>query len=96
MTSTTNLTLRAAHEVDSLVLDRLAQLDSQRPLTGDVLLAEADGRPVAALAVADGRATADPFTETAAAVALLQARAAQLRSPKAFAGARRAFHAQAA
>jgi hypothetical protein len=78
MTST-NLTLRPAREVDRWALDRLAQLDSQRPLSGDVLLAEADGRPVAAVSVADGRATADPFSETAATVTLLRTRADQLR-----------------
>lgn len=95
MTST-NLTLRSASEVDGWALDHLAQLDSQRPLTGDVLLAEADGRPVAAVAVSDGRATADPFTESATAVALLQARAAQLRAPAAFRTARPSLLARAA
>jgi hypothetical protein len=87
--TTTHLTLRPAREADGWALDRLAQLDSQRPLTGDVLLAEADGAPVAAVAVADGRATADPFTETATTVALLRTRAAQLHRPAAFAAARR-------
>jgi hypothetical protein len=78
MTST-NLTLRPAREVDSGALRRLAQLDSQRPLTGDVLLAEADGRPVAALSISEQRVTADPFTDTSNVIPLLRARANQVQ-----------------
>jgi hypothetical protein len=86
-----DLTIRPARELDAWALDRLAQLDSQRPLAGDVLLAEADGRPVAAVSLADGRATADPFRHTAATVALLRTRAAQVgeRAAPAAAGRRR-------
>ncbi|MEA2170662.1 MAG: hypothetical protein QOF76_3962 [Solirubrobacteraceae bacterium] len=80
MTSTDTLTIRPARAVDDWAVERLAALDSQRPLSGDVLLAEADGRPVAAIAVADGRVTADPFVLTATTVALLHARAGQLRA----------------
>ena len=78
MTSS-HLVIRTARDLDAWALERLAALDSQRPLTGDVLLAEADGKPVAAVALADDRATADPFVPTTAAVALLRTRAAQLR-----------------
>ncbi len=74
----TELTIRRARPADAAVLDRLAQLDSQRPLTGEVLLAESGGAPVAAVAVADRRATADPFLPSAPAVELLRARAEQL------------------
>jgi hypothetical protein len=74
-----HITIRPARDRDEWAVTRLAALDSQRPLTGDVLLAEADGRPVAAVAVADGRVTADPFVESATTVALLRTRAAQLR-----------------
>ncbi|HEY6776699.1 MAG TPA: hypothetical protein VI122_09335 [Thermoleophilaceae bacterium] len=42
-------------------VEQLAQLDSVKPLTGLVLVAEAEGRPVAAISVDDGRAAADPF-----------------------------------
>ena len=42
------------------------------PLTGEVLLAVADGRPVAAMSVDDGRVAADPFERTGEAVALLR------------------------
>jgi hypothetical protein len=76
-----SLTIRPARPVtDDWAVAALAGLDSARPLSGAVLLAEADGRPVAAVAVADGRAVADPFQPSAAAVAVLRVRAAQLRA----------------
>jgi hypothetical protein len=73
------LTLRTANGQDHETLRRLAALDSQRPLTGSVLLAEAGGVAVAAVAVATGRVTADPFRPTAEVATLLRARAGQLR-----------------
>src|SRR3954447_19794223 len=69
----TNFTFRTARPQDAHNLVRLAALDSAAPLTGDVLLAEARGRPVAALSLADGRAVADPFERSAPAVAALRA-----------------------
>jgi hypothetical protein len=79
--TTSSLTIRSARPgVDDWAVARLAALDSSRPLTGDVLLAEADGRPVAALALTDGRAVADPFQPSAGTVAVLRVRAAQLRA----------------
>jgi hypothetical protein len=77
--TTSNLTLRTARDADARALERLAQLDSQRPLAGNVLLAEADGRPVAALSVVDHRVTADPFVNTTNVVPLLRARADQVQ-----------------
>jgi hypothetical protein len=63
--------IRAARGSDGDALERLARLDSQRPLAaGDVLLAEQDGVLVAALA--GQRVIADPFRSTADVVALLQ------------------------
>ena len=62
--------IRAARGSDGEILERLAGLDSQRPLTGDVLLAEEDGIVVAALA--GDRVIADPFRPTADTVALLR------------------------
>ena len=35
--------------------DKLAELDSQRPLTGPALVGEIDGRPAAAISLTDGR-----------------------------------------
>jgi len=57
----------------------LAELDSVEPLGGTVLVAESEGRPVAALSVDDGRSAADPFLPTADALAVLRMRATQLQ-----------------
>jgi hypothetical protein len=62
--------IRAARGSDGRVLENLARLDSQRPLTGDVTVAERDGGVVAA--IAGDRAIADPFLPTADLVALLR------------------------
>jgi hypothetical protein len=75
----TSLYLLPAGPVDAGTLARLAALDETEPLTGDVLMAVADGRAVAALSVADGRVVADPFARTGEAVALLRLRAHQAR-----------------
>jgi hypothetical protein len=64
--------IRAARGSDGGALERLARLDSQRPLGGDVLLAEQGGELVAALA--GERVIADPFRPTADVVALLRVR----------------------
>jgi hypothetical protein len=79
MTSPASLFLLLAGPVDAGTLTRLAALDETEPLTGDVLLAVADGRAVAAMSVADGRVVADPFARTSDAVALLRLRAQQTR-----------------
>jgi hypothetical protein len=76
MTSTTALTIRVATSADAPALERLAALDSAKPLTGTVLLAESGGSAVAALSSADGRTVADPFVPTAGVVALLRVHAA--------------------
>jgi hypothetical protein len=65
--------IRAARGSDGVALDDLARLDSQRPLTGDVLLAEQDGAVVAALS--GDRVIADPFRRTADVISLLRIRA---------------------
>jgi hypothetical protein len=65
--------------------ERLAELDSQRPLSGPALVGDIDGRPAAAISLEDGRVVADPFQPTANLVALLRMRArglhAQSRTP---------------
>jgi hypothetical protein len=55
--------------------EKLAELDSQRPLTGPALVGEIDGRPAAAISLADGRVVADPFQPTGQLVAQLRMRA---------------------
>jgi hypothetical protein len=71
-------TIRAAQPRDDAALRRLAALDSANPLTGHVLLAESDGGPMAALSLATGAVTADPFQHTEAAVRMLRLRRYQL------------------
>ena len=73
------LVIRLATTDDDLSLARLAELDSAEPPHGPQLLAEMDTQAVAALAMADGKAIADPFQPTADVVALLRLRAHQLR-----------------
>jgi hypothetical protein len=71
--------IRSARVGDDNALARLAQLDSARPLTGPVLVAEAGDKIVAALDLATNRTIADPFLPTMDLVALLEVRAARLR-----------------
>jgi hypothetical protein len=67
--------IRPASGSDDAALDRLAQLDSSHVPAGNLLVAEADGRLVAALAADTGDAIADPFRPTADVLDLLQLRA---------------------
>jgi hypothetical protein len=64
---------------DRRELARLEAIDSaSRPLGGEVLGAEVEGKLVAAISLADGEVIADPFRPTAATVELLELRARQL------------------
>jgi hypothetical protein len=88
-----SLVIRTATAADAADLQRLAALDSRRLAAGPHLLAEVDGRAVAALALAGDAVVADPFAYTATVVELLRRRAGQLRpatgrSPKAEVGPR--------
>jgi hypothetical protein len=67
------LVLRPATSADADDLERLARLDSARPLTGEVVLASVDGEVRAALSVETGRAVADPFYPSLELVPLLRA-----------------------
>jgi hypothetical protein len=66
------LVLRPATAADAANLERLAALDSAKPLEGDVLLVYAGGEVRAALAVESGRTVADPFWPSADLVDLLR------------------------
>ena len=66
--------IRRATAEDAAALARLAELDSQRPLTGRALIGLIDGRPAAAVSLEDGRALADPFRSTADLVVQLRVR----------------------
>jgi hypothetical protein len=79
ISTTDTIVVRRAVKADSTDLERLAVLDSARPLTGATLVAESDGVLRAALSLDDGRTIADPFIATQAHVALLRTHAATLR-----------------
>ena len=73
--------IRLAGPADAPALSRLSELDS-RPadaLHGDVLLAEVQGDPVAALSLEDDLLVAHPFRHTKPLAQLLTLRAHQLR-----------------
>jgi hypothetical protein len=74
-----SLTLRFATPADAEAIDRLAQLDSRRAPRGPVLVAEVGGELWVALSLDDQHAVADPFRPTGELLALLVARARQLR-----------------
>jgi hypothetical protein len=77
--ATPTYTLRLATADDEPALRRLAEIDSQDPLTATpVLVGEIDGRPEAALSPADGRVVANPFLPTALLLAHLRMRAGAL------------------
>jgi hypothetical protein len=66
------LTLRPATEDDAAAVARLVELEEALPLTGELLLAEFDGRVIAAVSVREDRAVADIFRPTAELVAMLR------------------------
>jgi hypothetical protein len=74
MINASNITIRVAAPTDAGTLDRLAALDSARPLAGRVLLAQSGDEPIAAISVETGAITADPFRPTADAVRVLRLR----------------------
>ena len=79
MIATDTIIIRRAGAADAPILARLAALDSAAQPGDDSLIAEIDGRPVAALDLADGRVVADPFARTADLVDLLRLRATRVR-----------------
>ena len=70
-----SLVLRPATTADTAALERLAALDSARPLAGEVMLADVDGGVRAALSLDTGRSVADPFYPSLQLVPLLHAAA---------------------
>jgi hypothetical protein len=65
------ITIKLSTEDDRSRIQRLAELDGGRAPVGEVLLAEVNGRLLAAVGT-DGAAVADPFERTAPVVALLR------------------------
>lgn len=68
---TNSITLKLSTEADRRRIAELAELDGKHAPHGDVLLAEAGGRLVAAIGM-DGAVIADPFERTADVVRLLR------------------------
>jgi hypothetical protein len=83
-------TIRNACPDDAAALRRLAALDSQRPLSGRVLIAEVGGELWAAASLeSTARVIADPFRMTATLVAVLEQHAvAGVPAPRAHIPAR--------
>jgi hypothetical protein len=67
-----SVTIRPYLPPDRRRLERLAALDDRRVPAAPLLLAEADGRLVAALSERTGEAVADPFEPTDHLVAMLR------------------------
>jgi hypothetical protein len=74
-----SITIRFSTDADRSRVLELAELDGRAAPEGEALLAEADGRLVAAVGLADGGAVADPFVPTRDVVELLRMRAEQER-----------------
>ena len=89
----TPITIRSAVPADDRVLRRLAQRDTRPLPEGALLVAVVDGELRAAISLASGEVTADPFHRTQELVRLLTMRRAQLgvgpRRTRAASGARR-------
>ena len=75
MFSSTTYVIRGARVSDARDLERIAALDSQRPLRGHILIGEIDGRPQAAMSLDDNRLIANPFVHTESLAAHLRIRA---------------------
>ena len=78
-TETAAVTIRHAAAGDMKALERLAALDSRRVPSGELFVAEVDGRLLAATSIDTGAVIADPFEHTAALVELLQIQARAAR-----------------
>src|SRR5215213_3380292 len=88
ITTAPSVLIRAARGSDGNALERLAAVDSAEVPAGSLLVAEADGRLVAAIASSSGEAIADPFLPTADVLALLELRAAPARRRRTLTGRR--------
>lgn len=66
------IVLRRAERADEAALQRLAALDSARPLTGSAVVVEHQGTIVAARSLESDREIADPFVPTTGLMALLR------------------------
>ena len=84
MFSSTTYVIRGARISDARDLERIAALDSQRPLDGHILVGEIDGRAEAAMSLDDGRLVANPFIHTESLAAHLRIRARGIHAAEDF------------
>jgi hypothetical protein len=82
------MTIRRAGAADLASLARLASLDSACVPELPVLVAESEGRILAAVPFDGGPAVADPFEPTVEILDLLQLRASQIRAARHETGSR--------
>jgi hypothetical protein len=80
MLSANRYVIRHSSAGDDAQLRRLAEMDSQRPLTGPILVGLLDGRPAAAVSLEDGRVIADPLARTGELSVHLRTRAGAVAS----------------
>ena len=80
MTSTEQIVLRRAFPDDDNQINLIAALDEEARPDGELLVAEVDGKIVAAMSVDGRRSIADPFEPTAEVLHLLRSRTRQLRN----------------
>jgi hypothetical protein len=79
-TQVPEVTIREATAADEESLRVLAERDSSKIPARPLVIGEVDGEIRAAMSVANGATIADPFRRTADVLALVHARADQLRS----------------
>ncbi|MEA2281326.1 MAG: hypothetical protein QOK21_1933 [Solirubrobacteraceae bacterium] len=84
MFSSTTYVIRGARISDARDLERIAALDSQRPVNGHILVGEIDGRAEAAMSLDDGRLVANPFVHTESLAAHLRIRARGIHAAEDF------------
>ena len=77
------VTVRLADECDHTALRRLAVRAGAMDLRAPILVAEAEGRMLAARSLADGRAVADPVRHTGQLAELLALRAVHMHASRA-------------
>ena len=75
-----SITIRPVREGDVPAVELLAELEGRPIPPGPLLLAEVEGAIEAAIGLEGGETVANPFSESEAAVSLLDVRAAQLRA----------------
>ena len=83
LTQVPEVTIREATAADEEGISRLAQRDSAPVPPRPLVIGEVDGEIRAAISVVSGATIADPFQRTADVVALVHARADQLRRRRA-------------